>query len=85
MNSLQRRLTKLEQISPAAMPVADLSQYTRPELTVLRKLTVATLTEEQRKPTGRRPLPLLVERSILTAEESLIYDGISQRMAPESR
>ena len=86
MTTLQRRLDKLErQISPATMPVADTSQLTRPELLVLKKLMEYTLLREEEKPTGRCPLQLIVERSILTAEESLIYDRMTQRTAPEAR
>jgi hypothetical protein len=81
--TLKRRIEKLERkISPPAMPVADLSQFATPELKVLKKLTEHTLQVEQQRPTGKRPLQLLVERSILTAEESLIFDGMSQRGTP---
>jgi hypothetical protein len=80
MTTLQRRLDQLERkISPPALPLADLSQFTTPELQVLKKLTEHTLKVEQQRPTGKRPLQLLVERSLLTAEESLIFDGMSQR------
>jgi hypothetical protein len=84
MNSLlQRRLNKLEgKILPPPMPVADLSRLTTPELEVVRKLVEHALSVEQRKPTGKRPLPLLVERSVLTPDESLIYDGMTQRLTP---
>jgi hypothetical protein len=79
MNSLQRRITKLERISPPTMPVADLSQFTRPELKVLRKLMVHTLTEEERYPTGKRPLPLIADTSGLSAEDMAIYRKIAER------
>ena len=87
MNSLQRRLTNLEiQVPPPTLPAADLSQFTRPELKVLRKLTEHTVRVEHRNPPGNRPLQLLHDRSILTPDEVLIFDGMIQRGTPvESR
>jgi hypothetical protein len=83
MTTLQRRLDKLERkIVRPAMLVADLSGLTDNELEVLQKLVDDTIQEEQRNPTGKRLLPLRVDRSILTEEESLIYDGMSQSETP---
>jgi hypothetical protein len=81
MRTLHRRLDKLEGkiVSRPAMPVADLSAFTDGELDVLEKLVDDTIAAEERKPTGRRPLPLRLDRSILTPDEALIFDGMIQR------
>jgi hypothetical protein len=83
MTTLQRRLDKLERkiVSPPVMPVADLSGLSHSELDVLEKLVDDTIAAEERKPTGRRPLPLRFDRSILTPDEVLIFDGMIQRGA----
>jgi hypothetical protein len=83
LTTLQRRLDQLERkiISPQAMPVADLSGFTDSELEVLEKLLDDTIAAEERRPTGRRPLPLRFDRSILTPAEVLIFEGMIQRGA----